>query len=135
MSDSMNAFRVSASADMFERRTEKLLPWPRFIGRLVFSFLLTVAIVVTALLIGILGYHFIVRLAWVDALLNASMILTGMGPVAEMKDTPSKVFASLYALFSGVVFLSAVSIVLAPIFHRILHKFHLDDEDERPDSK
>jgi len=120
---------------MFERKTEKLLSWPRFIGRLVFSFLLTVAIVATALLIGILGYHFIVRLMWIDALLNASMILTGMGPVAEMKDTPSKVFASLYALFSGVVFLSAVSIVLAPIFHRILHKFHLDDEDERPDSK
>ena len=120
---------------MFERKRDKLLPWPRFIGRLVLSFLLTMAIVTTALLIGILGYHFIVRLTWIDSLLNASMILTGMGPVATMRDTPSKVFASAYALFSGVVFLSAVGIVLAPVFHRILHKFHLDDEDERADSK
>jgi len=120
---------------MFERKRDKLLPWPRFIGRLIVSFLLTVSIVATTLLIGILGYHFIVRLTWIDSLLNASMILTGMGPVAMMKDTPSKVFASAYALFSGVVFLSAVGIVLAPIFHRILHKFHLDDEDERDDSK
>ena len=86
-------------------------------------------------MIGILGYHYIARLSWIDALLNASMILTGMGPVATLTDTPSKLFASAYALFSGVVFLSAVSIVLAPVFHRILHKFHLDEEDERDDLK
>jgi len=121
--------------DMFERKTEKLLPWPKFVGRMVLSFLLTIGIIGVALMIGILGYHYIVRLAWIDALLNASMILTGMGPVATMTDTPSKVFASAYALFSGVVFLSAVGIVLSPIFHRILHKFHLDDADERDGSK
>ncbi len=121
--------------DMFERKREKLLPWPRFARRMAFSFLLTIAIVDTALMIGILGYHYIAQLSWIDALLNASMILTGMGPVATLSDTPSKLFASAYALFSGVVFLSAVSIVLAPVFHRILHKFHLDEEDEQGDSK
>jgi hypothetical protein len=130
-----NGIIVSAGEDMFERKRDKLLPWPRFVGRLALSFLLTVTIVVTALLVGVLGYHFIVRLTWIDALLNASMILTGMGPVAPMTDTASKVFASAYALFSGVVFLSAVGIVLAPVFHRILHKFHLDDADEQDDSK
>jgi len=120
---------------MFERKKDKLLPWPRFVRRMVLSFLLTLGVVAAALTIGVLGYHYIVRLAWIDAVLNASMILTGMGPVAPMTDTPSKIFASAYALFSGVVFLSAVGIVLSPIFHRVLHKFHLDDKDERNDSK
>ncbi len=116
---------------MFERKREKLLPWPRFVGRMALSFLLAMGIVAIALTIGVLGYHYIARLAWIDALLNASMILTGMGPVDPMRDTPSKIFASAYALFSGVVFLSAVGIVLSPVFHRILHSFHLDEEDER----
>jgi hypothetical protein len=114
---------------MFERRSDKLLPWPRFIRRMILSFLLLVGIVGAALLLGVLGYHYIVRLPWIDAVLNAAMILTGMGPVATMMDTPSKIFASAYALFSGVVFLSSVGIVLAPLFHRILHRFHLDDQE------
>ncbi len=116
---------------MFEHKSQKLLPWPKFVGRMALSFLLAFGIVAAALGIGVLGYHYIVRLAWIDAVLNAAMILTGMGPVDTMKDAPSKLFASAYALFSGVVFLSAVSIVLAPVFHRVLHHFHLDEEDER----
>ena len=115
---------------MFERKSEKLLPWPRFIRRMVLSFLVMVTLVGAALMIGVLGYHYIVRLAWIDAVLNASMILTGMGPVATMEDTPSKIFASAYALFSGVVFLSSVGIVLSPVFHRILHRFHWDENDK-----
>lgn len=119
---------------MFERKTEKLLPWPKFVGRMAWSFLLAWGIVAVALTFGVLGYHFIARLAWIDAVLNASMILTGMGPVDPMKDTPSKIFASAYALFSGVVFLSAVGIVLSPVFHRVLHTFHLDETDEQNDA-
>jgi hypothetical protein len=92
------------------------------------SFLVTLAIVAVALSVGVLGYHSIAGLSWVDSVLNASMILTGMGPVDTMKDTPSKLFASAYALFSGVVFLSAVGIVLAPVFHRVVHAFHMDDD-------
>jgi hypothetical protein len=118
---------------MFERKKDKLLSWPRFARRLAISYLLAFGIVVTALAIGVLGYHFIAKLPWIDALLNASMILTGMGPVDPMRDAGSKLFASAYALFSGVVFLSAMGIVLSPIFHRILHKFHLDTPDE-PDA-
>jgi hypothetical protein len=118
---------------MFEHKREKLLSWPRFARRMALSYLLAAGIVFFALAIGVLGYHFIARLSWIDALLNASMILTGMGPVDPMKNTPSKLFASAYALFSGVVFLSAMGIVLSPIFHRILHHFHLDDT-EQPDS-
>ena len=90
------------------------------------SALLAFGIVFAALAAGVLGYHAIGHLGWIDAILNASMILTGMGPVDPMKTAAAKLFASAYALFSGVVFLSAVGIVLAPVFHRILHKFHLE---------
>ena len=120
---------------MFEHKSQKLLPWPKFVGRMTLSFLLAFGIVAVALGVGVIGYHYIAQLAWIDAVLNASMILTGMGPVDTMKDQPSKLFASAYALFSGVVFLSAVGIVLAPVFHRVLHHFHLDEDDERADSK
>jgi hypothetical protein len=113
---------------MFETKKEKLLPWRKFLKRMVLSGLLTSMIVAVALFAGIFGYHFIAGLAWIDSLLNASMILTGMGPVDPMRTTSAKLFASAYALFSGVVFLSAMAIVLSPIFHRILHAFHLDDK-------
>jgi hypothetical protein len=113
---------------MFETKSQKLLPWPSFIKRMALSSLLALGIVALALLAGIVGYHSIASLRWIDALLNASMILTGMGPVDPMTTSSAKLFASVYALFSGFVFLSAVGVVIAPIFHRVLHKFHLDDE-------
>jgi hypothetical protein len=112
---------------MYEKKGQKLLPRPKFFRRMALSALLSSGIVAVALLAGILGYHSIASLGWIDALLNASMILTGMGPVDPMKTDSAKIFASAYALFSGVVFLSAVGVVVAPIFHRILHKFHMDD--------
>jgi hypothetical protein len=121
---------------MFERRSEQLLPFPRFAVRLLYSLLFAFGIVVTGLALGTIGYHFVAKLSWIDAELNAAMILTGMGPVAVMETTAAKLFASAYALFSGVVFLSSVGLVFAPIFHRILHRFHLDDapsEDEKND--
>jgi hypothetical protein len=113
---------------MYEKIGEKLIPWPRFAKRMALSLLATLAVVAVALFAGVIGYHRIAGLSWIDSILNASMILTGMGPVATMKDTSSKLFASAYALFSGVVFLSAVSIMLAPVIHRVIHAFHVDDE-------
>lgn len=80
-----------------------------------------------SLCVGILGYHFIVGLNWVDALLNASMILSGMGPVSSLGSDGAKVFASIYALFSGVVFISASGILISPMFHRVLHRFHVGE--------
>ncbi len=112
----------------FERKDQPLLPPRRFIGRVLLSLAMVFGIVGVALGIGILGYHAIAHLSWIDALLNASMILTGMGPVAPMTTTASKLFASAYALFSGVVFLSAVGIFAAPIFHRVMHHFHLPED-------
>jgi len=112
---------------MFESKSDRLLPWPRFLRRMALSALLAYSIVSVALLAGVVGYHSIARLGWIDSILNASMILTGMGPVDPMTTTAAKLFASAYALFSGVVFLSAMGIILSPIFHRILHAFHMDD--------
>jgi hypothetical protein len=113
---------------MYERKTQQLLPWPQFVRRLALSALVAFVIVASGLMVGVLGYRYIAKLEWIDALLNASMILTGMGPIAPMTDNAAKLFASMYALFSGVVFLSGVGIVLSPLFHRILHHFHLEDD-------
>ncbi len=113
---------------MFENKREPLLPMSRFLGRLGWSVLATLGVVLVALLIGVLGYHYIARLGWIDALLNAAMILTGMGPVNPMNDVPSKLFASVYALFSGFVVLTSMGFVLSPVFHRIIHTFHLAED-------
>jgi len=82
-----------------------------------------------ALALGILGYRYIAGFTWVDSLLNASMILSGMGPVGDLKTDAAKVFASAYALFSGLVFIGATGILLTPIFHRVLREFHLEQQD------
>ena len=84
-----------------------------------------------SLCLGILGYHFIAGFNWVDSLLNASMILSGMGPVGTLDSNAAKVFASGYALFSGVVFITATGILLGPMFHRVLHRFHIEERNSR----
>jgi len=86
-------------------------------------------ILAVALGIGIAGYHFIAGFDWIDALLNASMILTGMGPVGSLTGTAAKIFASGYALFSGCIFITVIAVALAPVLHRILHRFHIDETD------
>jgi hypothetical protein len=83
-----------------------------------------------SLLVGLAGYHWVCDLGWVDSLLNASMILTGMGPVSTLSSDAAKLFASAYALFSGVAFLTTFSILIAPILHRILHRLHLNERGE-----
>ena len=86
------------------------------------------AILIFSLGIGILGYHFLEGLTWIDSLLNASMILGGMGPVSPLQTAAGKIFASFYALYSGVVLLASVGVLAAPIFHRFLHHFHLAED-------
>jgi len=93
------------------------------------SLALSGAVIAVGLGFGTLGYHLIAKLDWTDAFLEASMILTGMGPVGVLTTPGAKIFASLFALFSGLIFISAVTIMVAPVLHRLLHKFHLDDDD------
>ncbi|MBI4946395.1 MAG: hypothetical protein HY840_08345 [Bacteroidetes bacterium] len=110
---------------MFEHHKKPLIPRKAFYIRLLRSFFWSAIIVSVSLLIGILGYHFTEHLGWIDSLLNASMILGGMGPVDVLRTPTGKLFASFYALFSGLALLTIMSIVLAPVLHRFLHKFHL----------
>lgn len=112
----------------FEKKHQPLADRSRFLKRMFWYFLGSVLLMSFSLGLGVLGYRYFAELSWVDSLLNASMILTGMGPVSEMRSDAAKIFASVYALFSGVIFLSATAVVLSPIFHRILHRFHLNDD-------
>jgi hypothetical protein len=102
-----------------------------FYHRFLLALGLSAGLIGCSLVLGILGYHFIAGLQWVDALLNAAMILTGMGPVDVLNTDAAKLFASVYALFSGVVFITATGILLTPIFHRVLHRFHVEEKDLR----
>ena len=114
---------------MFESRRQKLLSRAKFLRRVVKSLVVAGVILALALAVGTLGYHYLGDLPWIDAVLNASMILTGMGPVDPMRTNSAKFFAAAYALFSGLVFITTMAIALAPMFHRILHKFHVDEKD------
>lgn len=104
---------------------------PRHMRRVLARRLLRNAVVVAALIaialfVGALGYHELEDLGWLDATLNAAMILTGMGPVATLDNDGAKIFATIYALYSGVAFLTFVAVLFAPVVQRFLHKFHLD---------
>ena len=115
---------------MFEHRSKPLLPRRKFYHRLARSVALSSALIAGALLIGMAGYHVFESLGWVDSFANASMILSGMGPLGELKTTGGKIFAGCYAIFSGVAFLTSVAVVFAPLFHRFIHKFHLESDED-----
>lgn len=109
----------------FEHFSEPVLPRRQFLLRLGRHGGVAMLFLAFSMFLGIVGYHVVARLAWIDAFLNASMILTGMGPVSPMADAASKLFAGLYALYSGIAFLTAMGVLFAPILHRVLHRFHL----------
>ena len=110
---------------MYEHHREPLLPYSLFLGRLFRSFLLALAFIVFSLIIGAAGYHYTENFPWLDSFLNASMILGGMGPVDPIRTVAGKLFATFYALYSGIAFLTVAAILLAPVIHRFLHRFHL----------
>jgi len=120
---------------MFEHKSQPLAPRERFLIRLARHFCWTLLIVGFSLAMGSCGYHFIAGLDWIDSFHNASMILTGMGPLNPMPSVPAKLFSSFYALYSGVAFLTMVATLLAPVAHRFMHRLHLEfeEEDEKDD--
>ena len=113
---------------MFENRAERLASRSVFVRRLVSSGLAAAGIILFSLGIGVTGYHYLELLSWIDSLLNSSMILGGMGPVDEMETNAAKIFASIYAVYSGVILLASVGVLATPIFHRFLHIFHLAEK-------
>jgi hypothetical protein len=112
----------------YEHRTEPLLPFHLFLQRLATSAVVGLGIVAFSLLIGMVGYHFLVNLGWMDAFLNASMLLGGMGPIDAPKTAAGKLFSGLYSLYCGFAVLGIAGVVFAPVFHRFLHRFHLEGE-------
>lgn len=116
----------------FEHRRQPLLSRAEFAARLAGTFFKATLLMAAGLGLGVVGYHRIEGLPWIDALLEASMILGGMGPVAPIKTDAGKLFASFYALFSGIVFLSLSAVLMAPLLHRMLHRLHLGDENGTP---
>jgi hypothetical protein len=112
---------------MFEHRSKPLLSHGQFYVRLARSAALALLVVVVALGIGMIGYRIFEPMSWVDAFVNAAMILSGMGPVSSLQTDAGKIFAGCYALFSGLAFLTSIGIVFAPAFHRFLHKFHVEE--------
>jgi hypothetical protein len=111
---------------MYERHHEPLISREVFLRRIARSGGMAFAVVLAALFLGMSGYHWVEGLPWVDSILNAAMILGGMGPVAELHTTAGKLFAAAYALFSGLMFIVVAGLLFAPVIHRFLHKFHLE---------
>ena len=118
---------------MFEHHKEPLASRSEFAKRMLRFSALAMGLLLFSLGIGVLGYHFFEGLPWLDSLLNASMLLGGMGPIAPLNTAAGKLFASFYALFAGMVFLVAVGVMVTPVFHRILHHFHLEIEEDEED--
>ena len=111
---------------MFEHKSEPLLPRWAFFCRMARSGAVVAGIITFSLFVGSAGYHYLGGLPWIDSLLNASMILAGMGPVDPLKTTSAKLFATFYALYSGIAFLTIMAVLMAPLLHRLLHEFHME---------
>lgn len=112
---------------LFEHHKKPLLAKGRYFNRVAVFAFYSFALIIFSLVIGTAGYHSLAMLSWEDSFLNASMILTGMGPVSEMPDTMAKVFSALYAIYSGVAFLGIAGIMFAPVVHRFLHVLHIEE--------
>ena len=115
---------------MYEHHTRPLMPRPQFFRRLAKSIAMGSGVIIVSLIIGVVGYHHLETMNWVDAFANAAMILSGMGPLTPLMTDSGKIFAGCYALYSGLALVTTIGIIFAPVLHRFLHKFHL--EDERP---
>jgi hypothetical protein len=113
---------------MYEHHTAPLLPKRQFYLRLAGHVLVVGVVVLVSLVVGMVGYRYFAQKTWVDAFLNASMLLGGMGPVGDLPNDRAKMFAGLYALYAGLVFIASAGIIITPIAHRILHRLHMDDE-------
>ena len=116
---------------MYEHRGQPPIPFRVFLRRLARHGGIAAALLAVSLLLGMIGYHLLEKLSWIDAFLNSTMLLGGMGPVDPPKTFSGKLFAGCYALYAGLIFIVAASLLGAPVFHRILHRFHWEEEERR----
>jgi hypothetical protein len=112
---------------MYEHRKQKLAPMKTFYRRLAKNMIFASIVLGISLVIGLVGYHYTAGAGWLDSLHNASMILSGMGPVIEITTVSGKWFSAVYALFCGIVFITNIGIILAPVVHRIYHRLHIEE--------
>jgi hypothetical protein len=112
-----------------EHKSDPVLPWPLFVRRMLLSLGVGAGLIVLSLGVGMVGYHYFEGLEWVDAYLDAAMILSGMGPLTHPQSVAGKIFAGLYALYSGFAVLAIAGIAFGPLVHRMLHKLHADERD------
>lgn len=112
---------------MYEKKTQPLASQRVFFIRIGRNMFFMFMLIVFSLVVGVLGYHYLAGADWVDAFHNASMILSGMGPVITIENETGKIFSSFYALFSGLVFVTNIGVLLAPVMHRIMHSVHLEE--------
>ena len=130
-SKTSNGASDTASADgplwVLEKRRHRLISRRRFAKRMGLAVALSGLLMLFGLAIGMLGYAHFENLSWTDAYLNAAMILSGMGPVNDIKTEAGKIFSGTYAIFSGFVIIIATGVILAPVFHRVLHRFHMEE--------
>jgi len=122
--------KKSLSITRFEHRGQPVASRRKFLARMFVAIGLWMVLTLIGLAIGIAGYAAFEGMSFIDAYVNAAMILSGMGPLGELKTTAGKVFAGSYAIFSGLIIVIATGFVLAPIFHRILHRFHVEPKEE-----
>ena len=117
-------------SSLFEHRSKPVIPFAHYLRRQILFIIYAIGFLSLSLFLGTAGYHHYGHLNWIDAFYNASMILTGMGPVATLETDPAKCFASLYALYSGVAFLTTTGVMFAPLIHRLLHRLQADIPEE-----
>ena len=115
----------------YEHVSQPVVPLPEYLRRQLRSLGIGLAMVLGSLLAGMAGYHEFVSLSWIDSFMNASMILAGMGPIAEPTTTAGKIFAGVYALYSGISVLAIAGVIAAPLVHRFLHRMHADPDDSQ----
>jgi len=114
----------------YEKRHEPVAPRYKFRSRLLFNLVLGVVVIAAGLAIGMAGYQYFAGMGAVDAFLNSAMILSGMGPIGELTSDGAKIFAGLYAIFCGLLIFAVAGLILAPVLHRVLHRFHVEDSEE-----
>lgn len=115
----------------YEHRSHSLLPKRRFLQRLGHHAAVAIGLIVASLAVGTVGYHLFGGQAWIDAFLNSAMLLGGMGPIGEIRSDGGKIFAAFFALYAGLLLIAVTTIILAPVLHRILHRVHLEDPNEK----
>jgi hypothetical protein len=125
------AIKEKSMLEKMESKGQPLAPYRVFRRRIFKSFMLGMGVLTASLMIGIFGYHYTAGVGWLDSLHNASMILSGMGPVVTIDSVSGKLFSSFYALFSGIIFITNIGVILAPAIHRFFHRLHVPDAGSR----